>query len=142
MTSWSLVEVAIEPRSASDADILNAALSDLVASDARLSFTRDKESGLFLLGGMSEDQLDFAITRLRDGDGPPITIGAPQVAYREQLGRAVRIDYLYKRVIGPKGEFAKVVIDFAPVKAGTGFTLRTRRGPPSRANSCPVWKKV
>jgi elongation factor G len=126
--SWSLIEVAIEPRSASDADILNAALSRLVANDTRLSFTRDKESGQFLLGGMSEDQLDVAITRLRDGNGPPINIGAPQVAYREQLGRAVRIDYVHKRIIGPKGEFAKVVIDFAPVKAGAGFSFENMAG--------------
>lgn len=129
MPGWSLVEVAIEPRSASDADILNAALSRLVANDARLSFTRDKESGQFVLGGMSEDQLDAAITRLCDGDGPPVTIGAPQVAYREQLGRAVRIDHVHQRIIGPKGEFAKVVIDFAPVKAGTGFSFENKAGP-------------
>lgn len=129
MPGWSLMEVAIEPRSASDADMLNAALSSLVANDARLSFTRDKESGQFLLGGMSEDHLDAAITRLRDGDGPPVTIGAPQVAYREQLGRAARIDHVHKRIIGPMGQFAKVVIDFVPVKAGTGFSFENKAGP-------------
>lgn len=128
MPSRSLIEVAIEPRSASDADILNAALSRLVATDTRLSFTRDKESGQFLLGGMSEDHLDVAIARLRDGDGPPVTIGAPQVAYREQIGRVVRIDYVHKRIIGPMGEFAKVVIDFAPAKAGAGFTFENKAG--------------
>ncbi len=128
MPGWSLIEVAIEPRSASDADILNAALSRLVASDARLSFTRDEERGQFLLGGMSEDQLDAAITRLCDGDGPPVTIGAPQVAYREQIGRAVRIDYVHKRIIGPMGQFAKVVLDFRPEKAGTGFTFENKAG--------------
>jgi len=126
--SWPLIEVAIEPRSASDADTLDAALSRLVAGDTQLSFTRDKESGHFLIGGMSEDHLDVAIVRLRDGDGPPVTIGAPQVAYREQLGRAVRIDYVHKRIIGPKGEFAKVVIDFAPGNAGTGFTFENKAG--------------
>lgn len=128
MSSWSLVEVAIEPSLASDADALNAALSSLVENDAGLSFTRDKESGQFLLGGMSEDQLDVAITGLRDGGAPPVTVGAPQVAYREQIGCAVRIDYVYKRIIGPKGEFAKVVIDFAPAKEGTGFTFENKSG--------------
>ncbi|MDX2273942.1 MAG: hypothetical protein NW206_00705 [Hyphomonadaceae bacterium] len=126
MPSWSLIEVAIEPRSASDADLLNAALSGLVANDSQLSFARDKESGLFLLGGMSEDHLDVAITRLRDSESPQFNVGAPQVAYREQIGRAVRIDYVHKRIIGPMGEFAKVVIDFAPGKAGTGFTFENK----------------
>ena len=119
--SSSLIAVAIEPRSAPDADLLDAVLSRLAADDAQLSFARDKESGLFLLGGMSEDQLDKAITRLRDGESPQFTVGAPQVAYREQLGRAVRVDYAHKRIIGPKGEFARVIIDFAPTEAGVGF---------------------
>lgn len=125
MPRWSLIEVAIEPRSASDADILDAALSRLVAVDTRLSFARHKESGLFLLGGMSEDQLDVAIAHLRGGDGPPVTIGAPQVAYREKIGRGVRIEYVHKRMVGPMGEFAKVVIEFAPA---TGFTFENKAG--------------
>ncbi|UPT62645.1 MAG: hypothetical protein M0D54_20250 [Hyphomonadaceae bacterium JAD_PAG50586_4] len=126
MPSWSLLEVAIEPRSASDADLLNTALSGLVANDSQLGFARDKESGLFLLGGMSENHLDVAITRLRDSDSVQFTVGAPQVAYREQIGRAVRIDYVHKRMIGP--EYAKVVIDFAPAKEGTGFTFENKAG--------------
>lgn len=128
MPSWSLVEVGIEPRAASDAEILNAELSRIVANDARITFTRDKENGLFLLGGMSEDQLDVAITRLLGGDGPPVNIGAPQVAYREQLGHDVRIEYIHKRIFGPKGEFAKVVIDFEPVKGGKEFSFENKAG--------------
>lgn len=122
------MEVAIEPRSTSDADLLNAALSGLVANDSKLSLAKEKEGGLFLLGGMSEDHLDVAVTRLRDGDSPQFIVGAPQVAYREQIGRAVRIDYVHKRIVGPMGEFAKVIIDFAPVKAG-GFRFENKAGP-------------
>lgn len=128
MVPSSLIEVAVEPSSAADAGALEAALSALVADDAQLTFTRDNESGLFLVGGMSENHLDEALARLREGEGSPVTIGAPQVAYREQLGRAVRIDYVHKRIIGPKGEFAKVVIDFAPGKAGTGFIFENKAG--------------
>jgi elongation factor G len=123
--SWSLIQVAIEPKSTSDADRLDAALSRLVAIDARLGFKRCMQSGQFLLGGMNEDHLDFAVTRLRDDDGPPVTIGAPQVAYREKIGRAIRIDYTHKRVEGPTGEFARVVINFAPA---AGFSFENKAG--------------
>jgi elongation factor G len=123
---WSLIEVAIEPRSASDADLLNAALSGLVAGDTQLGFVRDRDSGLFVLGGTSEAQLDEAIARLRNGEAPLFTVGAPQVAYRERLGCAARIDYVYKRIIGPKGEFARVVIEFAPTEAGAGFKFENK----------------
>lgn len=81
---------------------------------------------MFLLGGLSEDHLDGAITRLRGGDGPQFTVGAPQVAYREQLGCAARVDYVHKRRLGLTGEFAKVVIDFAPAEAGAGFKFENR----------------
>ncbi len=124
--SSSLMEVALEPRSAVDADLLNAALSRLAADDTQLSFVRDKESGLFLVGGMSEDHLDKAITRVRDGESAQFTVGAPQVAYREQLGSAARIDYVHKRIIGPKGDFARVVIDFTPTNAGAGFKFENK----------------
>lgn len=126
MSSWSLIEVAVAPKSALDGDLLHAALSRLAADDTRLSFARDKESGLFLLGGMSEGHLDEAIARLRVGESPQFNVGAPQVAYRERLGRAVRIDFVHKRIIRPKGEFARVVIDFAPMETGTGFKFENK----------------
>lgn len=128
MPAWSLLEVPIEPKSASDAELLNSVLSDLIANESELSFTRDEESGLCVLGGMSEDQLDITITRLRHSNCVEFAKGVPMVAYRELIGRAVRIDYVHKRIFGPRGEFAKVVIDFAPAKAGTGFAFENRAG--------------
>jgi hypothetical protein len=53
MSPWPLIEVAIEPKSASDANLLHASLSGLV-DQMQISFTLDKESGGFLLGGKSK----------------------------------------------------------------------------------------
>lgn len=127
MPSWWLIECAIAARSTADVDSLNAALSDLVESDANLSFAVDKDSGQFLVHAMCENHLDDAISRLRDSDSLHFNVGAPQVAYREQIGRAVRIDYVHKRIVSPTGEFAKVVIDFAPATAG-GFRFENKAG--------------
>jgi elongation factor G len=124
VVSASLIEVTLEPKSALDADLLEAALIHLTTNDALLNSLRDKDSGMFMLGGMSEDHLDIAITRLR-GSAGQFNVGAPQIAYREKLGCAARIEYIHKRILGPMGEFARVVIDFAPADLETGFRFQT-----------------
>ncbi|MBM3624671.1 MAG: elongation factor G, partial [Alphaproteobacteria bacterium] len=47
-------------------------------------------------------------------------IGAPQVAYRERLGRKQEIDYTHKKQTGGTGQFARVKIIFEPNEAGKG----------------------
>lgn len=128
MLPGSLVEVAIEAKSASDAERLAVALARLAATDSHFSFGGDKESGLYLIGGLSDLHLDMVIEQLRDGEGGQFNVGALQVAYRERLTRAVRIDNVHKRFLGPKGEFARVVIDFTPAMPGSGFTFENRAG--------------
>jgi elongation factor G len=124
-----------------DADLLDVALSQLAAGDAQLSFARDKETGLFLVSGLSEDHLAKAITGLRDSGSPAFTVGAPQVAYREQLGCAARIEYVHKRLLGPMGEFAVVVMDFEPAEAGAGFKFENKATDPIPREFIPAIEK-
>ncbi|MEQ1493005.1 MAG: hypothetical protein ABL932_20875 [Terricaulis sp.] len=121
MPPWPLIEVAIASKSAADADILQSELSCLV-DDTQITFTRS-ETG-FLLGGVSELHLDLAIGRLRSGGSPEFVVGAPEIAYRELLGQAARIDYTHNCIVGLRREFARVVIDFAPAAAGEGVIFK------------------
>ncbi|MEQ1489401.1 MAG: hypothetical protein ABL932_02515 [Terricaulis sp.] len=118
---WPLIEVAIAPRSATDADLLQSALSRLV-DETKISFARHETT--FLLGGLSELHLEIAIEGLRRGGNPEFVVGAPQIAYREVLGCAVHVDYVYKRLFDVRREFARVVIDFAPLATGSGFIFK------------------
>src|SRR5690242_13221400 len=49
---------------------------------------------------------------------------APHVAYREALGRAAEVEYTYKKIFGPKGQFARVHLRFEPLAPGAGFLFK------------------
>jgi elongation factor G len=116
---WPLIEVAIEARTDADRAALEQALRNVTGGHADLSFAIDAESGQVLLGGNDETGLDTAIDSLRRSAA--FDVGAPQVAYRETLGRKTDIDYTHKQQSGGTGQFARVKIGFEPGEPGSGF---------------------
>ena len=119
----SVIEVAIEVKASVDRARLLAALDALTADDPSLRYSHDVELGQTILGGQTEDQLGEAVYRITRDDGIELNIGAPQVAYRERLTRAVEASYTHKKVVGPAGEFARVSILFEPAEPNSGFAF-------------------
>jgi len=72
---------------------------------------------------MGELHLDIKVDILRRTYKVDANIGAPQVAYRETLGRAAEIDYTHKKQTGGTGQFAKVKLVFEPLPPGSGFVF-------------------
>jgi len=52
-------------------------------------------------------------------------IGAPQVAYREAITRAVDHDYTHKKQSGGSGQFARIKFRIEPNEAGKGFEFES-----------------
>jgi elongation factor G len=119
-----VIEVAVEPRSKADQEKLGVALSKLAAEDPSFRVSTDQESGQTILKGMGELHLDIKIDILKRTYKVEANVGAPQVAYREKLGRAATIDYTHKKQTGGSGQFARVKIEFAPGEPGTGFVFK------------------
>ncbi len=118
-----LIEVAIEPKDPVRRDALVAALAELAAGDSSLDFALDDESRQVLLKGVSEEQLDAAVSRLKSEFD--LIIGRPQVAYRERLTtKRVEIDYTHKKQTFGSGQFARVKIVFEPVAIGAGSSFQ------------------
>jgi elongation factor G len=117
------LEVALEPKSKTDAEAMNVALQRLVQDDPMLGVSIDQESGQTILKGMGELQLDTKIEILRRTYGIDVNVGAPQVAYRETLSRPVTIDYTHKKQTGAAGQFARVKVEFAPLPPGSGYVF-------------------
>jgi elongation factor G len=120
-----LIETAVEPQSKFDQEKLDNALAQMTAEDPTFTVRRDDESGQTMLGGMGERHLYLKIDTLRGAYKIKINIGAPQIAYREAIGRRVEIDHTYKREGGGSGQFAKVVIVFEPGERGSGFQFKS-----------------
>ena len=119
----SLCEIAVEPRTTADQHRLTDALKRICAEDDSLRFHTDPESGQTRLQGLNEDHLDNAVEKLRRTYKVDANIGAPQVAYRETLGRKAEIDYTHKKQTGGTGQFARVKLVFEPLPPGSGFVF-------------------
>src|ERR671936_2432058 len=101
-----VIEIAIEPKSKADQEKLGTALAKLAAEDPSFRVSTDHESGQTILKGMGELHLDIKVDILKRSYKVEANIGAPQVAYREKISRAVTHDYTHKKQTGGSGQFA------------------------------------
>ncbi|WP_293905662.1 elongation factor G [Phenylobacterium sp.] len=118
-----VIEIAIEPKSKADQEKLGVALAKMVAEDPSFTVHTDQESGQTRLKGMGELHLDIKVDILKRTYKVEANIGAPQVAYRESLGKKTDIDYTHKKQTGGTGQFARVKIRFEPGEPGSGFVF-------------------
>ena len=121
-----VIEIAIEPKSKADQEKLGVALQKLAAEDPTFRVSTDQESGQTILRGMGELHLDIKVDILKRTYKVEANIGAPQVAYRETLGRKTEIDYTHKKQTGGSGQFARIKLVFEPVEAGVGYSFESK----------------
>ncbi|MBI1341143.1 elongation factor G [bacterium] len=120
-----VIEIKIEPKTKADQEKLALALQRLAAEDPSFRVSTDHESGETRLKGMGELHLDIKVDILRRTYKVDANVGAPQVAYRETLGRATEIDYTHKKQTGGTGQFARVKLLFEPQEPGAGYTFES-----------------
>ncbi len=122
-----VITIAIEPKSKADQEKLGMALAKLAAEDPSFRVSTDQESGQTILKGMGELHLDIKVDILRRTYKVDANIGAPQVAYREKVGRAVEgHDYVHKKQSGGSGQFAKIKFNLLPGEPGSGFVFESK----------------
>ncbi len=113
-----VIGYAIEPKKQADADKLGMAIAKLVEEDPTLRVNTDQETGQTILRGMGELHLEIIIDRLKREFKVEINQGAPQVAYKEALTKAVEHKEVYKKQTGGRGKFADIVFELSPRELG------------------------
>ena len=121
-----VIELSIEPKTKADQEKLGVALQKLAQEDPSFRVSTDHESGQTILRGMGELHLDIKVDILRRTYKVDANVGAPQVAYRESLGRKCEIDYTHKKQTGGSGQFARIKIVFEPGEPGSGFQFESK----------------
>jgi elongation factor G len=121
-----VIEVSVEPKTKADQEKLGVALAKLQAEDPSFRVSTDQESGQTIMRGMGELHLDIKVDILRRTYKVDANIGAPQVAYRETLGRKTEIDYTHKKQTGGSGQFARIKVVFEPVEPGVGYSFESK----------------
>ncbi|UBU18422.1 elongation factor G [Nonomuraea gerenzanensis] len=124
-----VVSVAVEARRGTDGDRLAAALARLAEEDPSLAVRTDAETGQTVLSGMGELHLEVAAEKLRREHRLAVSVGRPQVALRETVGRGVSgLLYRHVKQDGGAGQFAHVVIDVEPQDEGFAFVSAVTGG--------------
>jgi len=116
-----VIHVAIEPKTKGDQEKLSTAIQKLVQEDPTFTVRLDEETGQTVIGGMGELHLDVFVDRMKREFKVEANVGAPQVAYRETIKKAVeKYDYTHKKQTGGSGQFAKVQLTFEPLDTAEG----------------------
>ena len=121
-----VIDLAVEPKSKADQEKMGVALSRLAQEDPSLRVKSDQESGQTILSGMGELHLEIIVDRMKREFKVEANVGAPQVAYRETISKPCKIDYTHKKQSGGSGQFARVIMEFAPGERGSGFQFESK----------------
>src|SRR5947207_11524405 len=115
-----VIDMSIEPKTKGDQEKMAIALYKLAAEDPSFRVSTDSESGQTIIKGMGELHLDIKVDILKRTHKVEVTVGAPQVAYRETLARTTDIDHTHKKQTGGTGQFARVKLTLEPNEPGKG----------------------
>jgi elongation factor G len=119
-----VIHVAIEPRTKADGEKMALALSRLAEEDPTFQVRVDAESGQTLIYGMGELHLEVLVERMRREFNVGVTVGKPQVAYRETITRPQsRVEGRFVRQTGGRGQYGHVYLDVRPSERGAGVTF-------------------
>jgi elongation factor G len=121
-----VIYISIEPRTGADEQKLEAALAALAEEDPTFRTRNDENTGQRIISGMGELHLDVLIERLRREFHVGVSVGKPQVAYREAITRAVTAEEDYSAQRGGKVQSARVVLELRPLPRGQEFAYENR----------------
>jgi elongation factor G len=117
-----VIFVAIEPKTKADQDKLAQGLQRLADEDPTFRVRTDEETGQTLIGGMGELHLEIIVDRLMREFSVDASVGRPQVAYRETVGKRVeKIEGRFVRQTGGRGQYGHAVINMEPSGPGEGY---------------------
>jgi len=116
-----VIHVAVEPKTKADQEKMGIALGRLAAEDPSFRVRTDEESGQTIISGMGELHLEIIVDRMKREFGVEANVGAPQVAYREAIRKAVEVEGKYVKQTGGRGQYGHVWIKLEPNEAGKGY---------------------
>ena len=112
-----VIELAIEPKTKDAQGKMGEALVKLAEEDPTFRAHTDQETGQTIIAGLGELHLDIIVDRLLREFKVEANVGAPQVAYREAITKAVDVDSKYAKQSGGRGQYGHCKVRFEPMDA-------------------------
>lgn len=119
-----VVSFAIEPKTKSDQEKMSEALAKLVSEDPTFRAKTDSETGQVIISGMGELHLDIKVDIMKREYGIEVSMGKPQVAYRETITAEGQHRELLKKQSGGAGQYADIDMTLRPRERGEGYFFK------------------
>jgi elongation factor G len=116
-----VIAVAIEPKTKADQERLSVSLAKLAQEDPSFRVSFNEETGQTLISGMGELHLEIITDRLMREFKVGANVGKPQVAYKETIKKAAKIEGKFVRQSGGRGQYGHVWLEIEPLERGKGF---------------------
>ena len=120
-----VISIAISPKDKGGSEKMGIALGKMIKEDPSFRVHTDQESGETIIKGMGELHLDIKVDILMRTHGVDVTVGEPQVAYRETITQRIDDSYTHKKQSGGSGQFGKIDYIIEPGEAGSGFVFES-----------------
>ena len=121
-----VIRVAIEPKTKVGQEKMGLGLAKLAEEDPTFRTYTDEETGQTIIAGMGELHLEIIVDRLLREFKVEANVGAPQVAYKETIRKAVDQETKYARQSGGKGQYGHVKIHVEPNESGKGYEFENK----------------
>ena len=119
-----VIELAIEPKTKASQGKLGESLAKLAEEDPTFRAHTNQETGQTIIAGMGELHLEIIVDRLLREFKVEANVGAPQVAYKEAITKAVDIDSKYAKQSGGRGQYGHCKVKFEPMDANGEETYK------------------
>ena len=116
-----VISVAIEPKTKAGQEKMGLALAKLAEEDPTFKTYTNQETGQTIIAGMGELHLEIIVDRLQREFKVECNVGAPQVAYKETIRKAVKAEAKYAKQSGGKGQYGHAVIEMEPTEGEYTF---------------------
>ena len=121
-----VISIAISPQDKAGTEKLGIALNKMIQEDPSFHVATDEDSGETIIKGMGELHLDIKVDILKRTHDVEVSMGKPQVAYRETITQVVEDTYIHKKQTGGSGQFAKIDYLIEPGEQNSGYTFESK----------------
>ena len=139
-----VISQAIEPKTKADQEKMGVALSKLMEEDPTFKVHTDTETNQTIIAGMGELHLEIMVDRMKREYGVEVTVGKPQVSYREAIRGMAEGEGRYIKQSGGRGQYGhcwlRVEMNEDPENTGYQFFDEIKGGSIPREYITPINK--
>jgi elongation factor G len=100
-----VISQSIEPKTKADQEKMAVAMQKLAEEDPTFHIHTDNDTNQTIISGMGELHLEIIVDRMKREYGVEVTVGKPQVSYRETIRGSAEGEGKYVKQSGGRGQY-------------------------------------